>query len=125
MMAIGCMHHTGNLQLAIVQCVKLLKPGGQLIFIDFYAYSYRRFRMTPLLTVKTLVKEMLGYRGVVGSGSDQQHAGYDASSEGGRTPHTDWISKLSLRHYCREFSEFKTTVGNIDKESPFVLTPRR
>jgi hypothetical protein len=25
---VGCLHHTGNLQLAINQCHRLLKPGG-------------------------------------------------------------------------------------------------
>jgi SAM-dependent methyltransferase len=122
--AIGCLHHTGNLQLAIQQCFQVLKPGGQLIFMVYYAYSYRRFRMTPLLTLKTLVKESLGYRGVVGSGSDRQRAAYDAGSEGGGAPHTDWISERSLRHYCRDFSAFKATVENIDQEPPFIRTPR-
>ena len=122
--AIGCLHHTGNLQLAIDQCFKVLKPGGQLIFMVYYAYSYRRYRMTPLLTIKTLVKEALGYRGVVGSGSDRQRAAYDAGSEGGGAPHTDWISERSLRHYCREFSDVKATVENIDQEPPFLRTQR-
>jgi SAM-dependent methyltransferase len=122
--AIGCLHHTGNLQLAIQQCFDVLKPGGQLIFMVYYAYSYRRFRMTPLLTLKTLLKESLGYRGVVGSGSDRQRAAYDAGSEGGAAPHTDWISERSLRHYCRDFSAFDASVENIDQEPPFARTPR-
>ena len=84
--AIGCLHHTGNLKLAIEQCHSLLKPGGQLIFMVYYAYSYRRFRMAPLLTIKSMMKEMLGFRGVVGEGSDRQRAAYDASSEGDGAP---------------------------------------
>jgi SAM-dependent methyltransferase len=123
--AIGCLHHTGNLKLAIEQCYSLLKPGGQLIFMVYYAYSYRRFRMTPLLTLKTLVKESFGYLGVVGSGSDRQRAAYDAGSEGKGAPHTDWISERSLRHYCSDFSAFKATVENIDQEPPFRSTPRK
>jgi len=122
--AIGCLHHTGNLQMAIQQCFQVLKPGGQLIFMVHYAYSYRRFRMTPLLTLKTLVKEALGYRGVVGNGSDRQRAAYDAGPEGGGAPHTDWISERSLRHYCRDFSAFRARVENIDQEPPFIRAPR-
>lgn len=123
--AIGCLHHTGNLQLAIQQCHRLLKPGGQLIFMVYYAYSYRRFRMVPGLTLMTLIREAFGYRGVVGAGSDRQRAAYDSSAEGGGAPHTDWISERSLRHYCREFGLFEATVENIDQEVPFRLTPRK
>lgn len=123
--AIGCLHHTGNLQLAIEQCHRLLKPGGQLIFMVYYAYSYRRFRMTPLLTIKTMVKEAFGYRGVVGKGSNRQRAAYDASSKGGGAPHTDWISKRSLKYYCGAFTSFKATIENIDQEAPFRSTPRK
>ena len=117
--AIGCLHHTGNLQLAIQQCQRLLKPGGRLVFMVYYAYSYRRFRMTPLLTIWNMVKEWFGHRGVVGSGSNRQRAAYDASSEGGGAPHTDWISETSLKNYCRGFTSFKATIENIDQETPF------
>jgi SAM-dependent methyltransferase len=123
--AIGCLHHTGNLQLAINQCYRLLKPGGKLIFMVYYAYSYRRYRMVPWLTLTTAVREALGYRGVVGGGSDRQRAAYDSSSEGGGAPHTDWISKRSLGEYCNSFESFSGTLENIDQEIPFRLTPRK
>jgi 2-polyprenyl-3-methyl-5-hydroxy-6-metoxy-1,4-benzoquinol methylase len=123
--AIGCLHHTGNLKLAIQQCHRLLKPGGQLVFMVYYAYSYRRFRMTPLLTIKNLVKEAFGYRGVVGNASNRQRAAYDASSKGGGAPHTDWISERSLKKYCEDFASFEATTENIDQETPFRSTPRQ
>lgn len=123
--AIGCLHHTGNLKLAIEQCYKLLKPGGKLIFMVYYAYSYRRFRMAPLLTIKSMLKEMLGFRGVVGEGSERQRAAYDASSEGGGAPHTDWVSERSLKHFCKKFTSFEASIENIDQETPFRYTPRK
>ena len=123
--AIGCLHHTGDLELAIQQCHRLLKPGGKLIFMVYYAYSYRRFRMVPLLTIQSILKEAFGYRGVVGGGSDKQRAAYDASEDGGGAPHTDWISKRSLMHYCKNFKSFKSTIENIDQEVPFQRTPRQ
>ena len=122
--AIGCLHHTGNLQLAIEQCHRLLKPGGQLIFMVYYAYSYRRFRMTPFLTIWNMAKEIFGYRGVVGNGSNRQRAAYDVSSNGAGAPHTDWISERSLRSYCSAFSTFAAKVENIDQEPPFWRTSR-
>jgi len=122
--AVGCLHHTGNLQLAIEQCRRMLKPGGQIIFMVYNAYSYRRFRITPLLTIKYWFRELFGYRGVVGEGSTKQRAAYDANSDGSSAPHTDWISKCSLNHYCRAFTSFKATIENIDQEIPFRSTPR-
>ena len=124
LIAIGCLHHTGNLKLAIEQCHRLLKPGGQLIFMVYNAYSYRRFRMTPLLTIKNMVKELFGYRGVVGSGSNRQRVAYDANSDGGGAPHTDWISKSSLKDQCGAFASFESSIENIDQEIPFRSTPR-
>lgn len=123
--AIGCLHHTGNLELAIEECHRLLKPGGQLIFMVYYAYSYRRFRMTPILTIKTMLKELFGYRGVVGNGSNRQRAAYDISAKGGGAPHTDWVSERSLKRFCRKFTSFEATIENIDQETPFRSTPRK
>jgi 2-polyprenyl-3-methyl-5-hydroxy-6-metoxy-1,4-benzoquinol methylase len=118
--AIGCLHHTGNLQLAIDNCLKLLRPGGRLIFMVYNAYSYRRFRIAPLVSLKTLFKEVMGYRGVVGASNQSERAAYDASSDGAAAPHTDWISIRSLEHFCRNFSTFTAKLENIDQELPFL-----
>lgn len=117
--AIGCLHHTGNLRLAIENCRKLLRPGGSLVFMVYYAYSYRRFRMAPSATLRTLAREAIGFRGVVGASDDRERAAYDASAEGGGAPHTDWISVRSLRSYCSGFRNFSATIENIDQEVPF------
>lgn len=122
--AIGCLHHTGNLALAIQRCWSLLRPGGHLIFMVYYAYSYRRCRMAPAATIKYMAKEVGGYRGVVGNSAARERAAYDASSEGGGAPHTDWISIRSLETLCSDFSRFDARLENIDQEPPFISVPR-
>lgn len=122
--AIGCLHHTGDLQLAIERCRELLRPSGQLIFMVYYAYSYRRFRMAPATTLKYMVKELVGYRGVVGNSSARDRAAYDANFERDAAAHTDWISVRSLEKLCHQFSCFCARIENIDQESPFFFTPR-
>jgi len=122
--AIGCLHHTGNLRVAIEQCWKLLRPGGSLIFMVYYAYSYRRFRMAPIATFLSLAKELVGYRGVVGRSAERERAAYDSGSSGTGAPHTDWISVRSLQEYCGRFSSFSAKIENIDQEPPFHRTPR-
>jgi len=122
--AIGCLHHTGNLKAAIAQCHKLLRSGGRLFFMVYYAYSYRRFHQAPAATLRYLMREQNGYRGCVGQASERERAAYDAGSSGAGAPHTDWISVRSLAHYCKSFSQFSAKLENIDQEWPFHSSPR-
>lgn len=122
--AIGCLHHTGNMALAIERCWSLLRPGGRLIFMVYYAYSYRRFRMAPVATARHMLREIFGYRGVFGQSAERERAAYDAGSSGEGAPHTDWISARSLRALCHKFSSFTAKTENIDQERPFSRTPR-
>jgi len=114
--AIGCLHHTGDLQLALDQCWRLLRPAGQLVFMVYYAYSYRRYYINPRGTLKHVVKEIAGYRGVIGPSDDHERSAYDASHDGNAAPHTDWISVKSLRELCRRFSKLTTRLENIDSD---------
>lgn len=122
--AIGSLHHTGDLQLAIRRCRELLRPGGKLIFMVYYAYSYRRFRMAPVATIKYMAKELAGYRGVVGNSDVRERAAYDTSPSGAGAPHTDWVSVRSLRALCGEFAGFEARLENIDQEFPFRWASR-
>lgn len=124
--AIGCLHHTGDLQEAIKQCHRLLRPGGKLIFMVYYAYSYRRWYGNFGETLGYLGREVLGRRAVVGQSKDKDRAAYDANSDGAGAPHTDWISVRSLRHLCRDYSGFSARIENIDNGKPFETSgPRR
>jgi SAM-dependent methyltransferase len=42
--AIGCLHHTGDFDLAVQNCFRLLKPGGTLVFMVYNALSYRQLK---------------------------------------------------------------------------------
>jgi SAM-dependent methyltransferase len=121
--AIGCLHHTGDLQRAIDQCWKVLRPGGQLIAMVYYAYSYRRILKAPAGTLRYAGRELLGYRGGV-EGNALERAAYDAGGDGSAAPHTDWISVRSLEALCARFTSFTSTIENIDQEKPFARSPR-
>jgi SAM-dependent methyltransferase len=121
--AIGCLHHTGDLQRAISQCWNVLRPGGQLIVMVYYAYSYRRFLNAPASTLRYAGRELLGYRGGV-EGNARERAAYDAGGDGNAAPHTDWISVRSLQALCARFMTLTSTIENIDQEKPFARTPR-
>lgn len=124
--AIGCLHHTGSLQRAIEECRRLLRPGGKLVFMVYYAYSYRRFVQARGDTLRYCARELIGYRSVVGTAGADERAAYDANSAGSAAPHTDWISIRSLRHLCRHFKTFAARLENIDNGPPFEKSsPRR
>jgi SAM-dependent methyltransferase len=122
--AIGCLHHTGDLQRALDECHRLLRPGGSLVFMVYYAYSYRRFMQARTQTLRYWLRERIGYRGVVGDSAAAERAGYDTNKDGAAAPHTDWISKTSLRYLCRNFTSFRARTENIVQEPPFQKRPR-
>lgn len=122
--AIGCLHHTGDLEKAISQCHRLLRPGGSLIFMVYYAYSYRRWIQAPFDTLRYFMAEVKGGRGVASATASKHRAAYDKNSVGEGAPHTDWISMRSLAVLCNIFSGFHPSLENIDSGTPFQLWSR-
>jgi SAM-dependent methyltransferase len=116
---IGCLHHTGDVRRAIAECSRLLRPGGSLLLMVYYAYSYRRWMQARRPTLNYLWKEISGYRGVCAPQTEREKWDYDHNSEGTVAPHTDFLSVKSLRYLCREFSEFRCQLRNISQEPPF------
>lgn len=122
--AIGCLHHTGNLRGAIKQCFELLRKGGTLVLMVYSAYSYRRWKMAFMPTLKYRLDERRGYRGVIESRGARERAAYDTSSEGVGAPHTDFVSKRSLGSLCASFATFSANYDNVDNGFPFWFAPR-
>jgi SAM-dependent methyltransferase len=124
--AIGCLHHTGDLRRAIDECHRALRRGGKLVCMVYYAYSYRRFYQARREMIRYAIRELMGYRGVAEARTDKERAAYDVNSGGEAAPHTDFISVRSLRHLCRKFSSFSAQAENIDNGKPFeTALPRR
>lgn len=116
--AIGSLHHTGDLQRAISVCQQLLVPGGRLLFMVYNAYSYRRWLRSTSSTVRYISSELMGYRGVVGTSSERQRGQYDVDSSGQGAPHTDWISRRSLSFLLRDFTAVNMHLYNMDVDFP-------
>ena len=123
--AIGCLHHTGDLQAAIDECHRILRPGGKLVCMVYNAYSYRRVYQARRETIRYAFRELLGYRGVAEARTSKERAAYDANAAGDAAPHTDFISRRSLRYLCKKFSSFAAQSENIDNGTPFEKSPPR
>jgi len=122
--AIGCLHHTGDLRKAIQNCFTLLRAGGHVIFMVYYAYSFRRWIQAPRTTLSYLLNEIKGFRGVVEQSDSWQRAAYDKNIAGDGAPHTDWISKQSLAEMCKEFKNLKMQLENMDSIPMFPKLAR-
>jgi len=122
--SIGCFHHTGDMRKAVEECWRMLRPGGSLMVMVYYAYSYRRWMQARADTLRYLRSECLGYRGVVAPAEDREKWDYDHARDGSAAPHTDFVSVKSLRHMARRFSRFRWKLQNINQEPPFEKRPR-
>lgn len=110
--AIGCYHHTGNLQRAIDESYRVLRANGRLILMVYNGLSYRQWYSDW----KATLRHFLTWRGQ--AVSDAMIAKYDCS-KGQAAPHTDFVSRSVLRRHCRDFRGFESKLENIDCEPPF------
>lgn len=125
--AIGCLHHTGNLAKAIQSVYQLLKPNGRATIMVYSSHSYRQFALAPLRALKRLITK----KRVTDSKSPEVKQSkeftqftYDGNLEGEVAPETEFVSRHELREMCRNFSEIKITSENIGAEGPLRFLPR-
>jgi SAM-dependent methyltransferase len=121
---IGCLHHTGEMRGAVNECRRLLRGGGLLTVMVYYAYSYRRWTQARKQTLKYLRAELFGYRGTIAPLSESETWSYDHNKNGAVAPHTDFISVKSLRYLFRPFATFEWKLRNIAQEAPFMNRTR-
>jgi SAM-dependent methyltransferase len=119
LITIGCLHHTGDMQKALAECNRVLRPGGKLIMMVYYAYSHRRWAQARSETARYWLRERLGYIGPVKPKDDRETWDYDHNEIGEAAPHTDFISARSLRKMCRSFKSFSYRLENTNLEPPF------
>ncbi len=122
--AIGCLHHTGNLERALEEVHRMLKPGGQAMIMVYSATSYRQFEKSPLATLRRLwANPARGLPQTAGDESDR--SAYDVGSEGEAAPQTEFVSKKELAYLCRRFSQCTIRSENIGEDGYFKNFSRR
>ena len=93
--AFGCLHHTGEIQGALKEASRLLRSGGKLTMMVYYAYSYRMLYQRGFLIMKDVWAD---YHGATDySGDPAERALYDANAQGVAAPHTVFVSRRQLR----------------------------
>lgn len=122
--AIGCLHHTGDLEAAIGRVRDLLVPGGQAVIMVYSALSYRQWVRDPCGTWRRRTADPAAYRGRRVA-DETARAAYDVDSGGAAAPQTEFVTRRELEHICRDFRRCVITPENIGGEGPLRLVPRR
>lgn len=122
--AIGSLHHTGDLRAAIGKVHDLLKRGGRALIMVYSATSYRQWRRMPYATLRRLHASPGLYERRAESAVEMRGL-YDSNVAGEAAPHTEFVTKAELRHLCRAFHTCRIVAENIDVEGPFRFFTRR
>lgn len=92
--SIGCLHHTGDMNRAISELIRVLKPGGQGVIMVYNAFSYRQWLSSPLATYRTFRNEQNRHGSRHAAASERSK--YDHNSSGEAAPCTEFIGRQSL-----------------------------
>ncbi len=104
--AIGCLHHTGDLRRAVGEVHRILAPGGEALVMIYNKNSYRRFKMA----LGRLPDRLRGR----GSDDEQMRASYDSNTGGEAAPATEYTSVRGARELFEEFSRVVVRRENFD-----------
>ncbi len=100
--AIGCLHHTGNFPGAIEEVHRVLRPGGHALLMVYHRFSYEQWLRWPLKTMKAWLHER-GFPVRIEASSEAQRARYDLDEAGAPPPSTDFYSSKQIETIFKEF----------------------
>ena len=117
--SIGCLHHTGDFYKAVDELVRVLKPGGQGVFMVYNAFSYRQWLVNPL---RTLIKcYSCGFASSI-RGEEDERGMYDCNSRGEAAPATEFLGRKEIFNYMTELkTQVKIRSENIGSYFLFPL----
>ena len=106
--AIGCLHHTGDLAGAVAEVHRILRPGGRATVMVYNRNSFRRVKMA----VAAAPARILGR----GSGPDEEEmrGAYDRNAGGEAAPATEYTSVRGARELFSSFEQVGVRRENFD-----------
>jgi SAM-dependent methyltransferase len=124
--AIGCLHHTGNLKRALQETARVLKPSGTATVMVYNAHSYRRWLYWPSKTWRHWRADTTGHVRAPGETSERERWAYDAKLDGTAAPSTAFVSAAELRRMVDGlFSAGEIRQENAGTELVLRFVPRR
>ena len=113
--SIGCLHHTGNLPLALKETVRVLKPGGKISGMLYSSVSYRQLFKNPY----GWLKEKFGVaKDDSRNANSNERSVYDANSKGEAAPYVTFTSSKQLRKFLLGLKEIEICSENLGIAPP-------
>lgn len=104
--AIGCLHHTGDLRHAIGEVHRVLRPGGRAMAMVYNRRSYRRF----LRAAREAPSRVRGR----GTDEEAMRGAYDRNLGGEAAPATEYISVAEVKELFSDFASVEVRKENSD-----------
>ena len=114
--AIGSLHHTGNLNLALDNLIGSVEPGGKILVMVYNEFSFYRLLKNPLRFLLRLTESKFRKKYTWSEHDGPIRAVNDSNDEGVAAPHTAYSSK-------RLFTSRSDSKWNVNSEnlSDFIL----
>lgn len=115
LVSLGCLHHTGDLAGSLRECLRIVKPSGKLIVMVYNRFSYKRWIVSPVDTMKHLLRERQGEYAEGGRSAPRRVSWFwDRSPTGSAPPHTEFASHAQLQYLLRDTGSVEVVTVNID-----------
>jgi len=111
--AIGCLHHTGDLAQALREVHRVLKVGGQTTIMVYNAVSYRQWFRSPLATFRRRSVPDFDWS----NAEANLRKAYDVDQEGKAAPSTTFITAKEAQIFLGQlFRTVRVTPRNIGED---------
>lgn len=121
---LGCLHHTGDMEAAIRECLRVLRPDGRMVLMVYNRYSYKRWMVSPIDTWKSWRCERVGDAVAQKSSAPRRVSWFwDRSPSGSAPPHTEFATRDQLLGVFGGVTHIELSTINVDNVTD--LLPQR
>jgi ubiquinone/menaquinone biosynthesis C-methylase UbiE len=119
---IGCLHHTGDLALALREVHRVLRTGKLAVIMVYNAVSYRHWWRAPFSTYHRMKTPSFEWS----NAASKLRSTYDANQQGVAAPSTTFVSPEEIKAYLQTFfSSARVTPRNVGHDFwPGRVMPR-
>ncbi len=123
--AIGCLHHTGNLLRALDETRRVLRPGGRATIMIYNATGYIPWIKAPGRTLRYICQVAVGSPPPLSLQSEHDRGNFDRDISGEAAPETVMLSKMHFKQLLTQrFSSARVRRVNAIAHWPFRFVPR-